>query len=115
MWGRDAQNRHHDRFATIYKIEVSEDGTSWQIVATSEDRVVPGDNQGVSRTALLKALDPGQRKKRHELMAELRKLGAPGPIEVKSGPQVGEGINGGFVSLFLNGEHGHAGQQRCPV
>jgi hypothetical protein len=115
VWGRDAQNRYHDRFATVYRVEVSEDGTNWQTVATSEDRVVPGDNQGVSRSALLKALDPTQRKKRHELLAELRKLGAPPPNQVKSGPQVGEGVNGGFASLFLNGEHGHAGKQRCPV
>jgi hypothetical protein len=54
-----------------------------------------------------------QQKQRRDLVAELKKLGAPGPNEVTSGPQVGEGINGGFSALFLNGTE--AGKQRCPV
>jgi hypothetical protein len=33
--------------------------------------------------------------------------------ELKSGPQVGDGIPGGFSSLFVNGEH--ADKNRCPV
>lgn len=32
---------------------------------------------------------------------------------VKSGPQVGEGVPGGFSTLFSNGEH--ADKRRCPV
>jgi hypothetical protein len=37
-------------------------------------------------------------------------LGADG---LKSGPQVGEGVPGGFTALFVNGLH--AGQKCCPV
>lgn len=33
--------------------------------------------------------------------------------ELKSGPQVGDRVNGGFVVPFLNGTH--AGMKRCPV
>jgi len=32
---------------------------------------------------------------------------------LKSGPQVGEGVPGGFPALFVNGIH--AGQKCCPV
>jgi hypothetical protein len=115
VWSRDAQNRYHDRVATAYKVEVSEDGRAWHTVATGEDRAAPGQDHWVSRSASVKALDPGQRRKRQELLDGLRKLGAPGPNEVKSGPQVGEGINGGFAALFLNGLPEHAGKRRCPV
>jgi len=113
VWSRDTKNRYHDRFATAYKVEVSEDGRAWHTVATGADRAAPGHDHRVSRSALLKALDPSQRKKRQELLAELRKLGAPGPNEVKSGPQVGEGINGAFAVHGLNGSLG--GRNFCPV
>ncbi len=33
--------------------------------------------------------------------------------DLKSGPQVGEGVPGGFGTLFVNGIH--AGQKCCPV
>jgi len=33
--------------------------------------------------------------------------------ELKSGPQVGTGVPGGFSTLFVNGIH--AGQKCCPV
>jgi hypothetical protein len=115
VWARDTANRHHDRIPTVYNIEASEDGRAWRTVATGKDRVAPGPGPVVFRSALVKALDPGQQKKRRELLDELRKLGAPAPNEIRSGPQVGEGVNGGFVSLFVNGEHGHAGKRRCPV
>jgi hypothetical protein len=115
VWGRDAKNRYHDRFATVYRVDVSEDGRIWQTVATGEDRAAHGPGPQFSRSTLARALDPGQRKKRQEVLAELRKLGVPGPGEGKSGPQPGEGVNGGFLALFLNGEHGHAGKYRCPV
>jgi hypothetical protein len=36
-----------------------------------------------------------------------------GADELKSGPQVGEGINGGFVVLCANGNF--AGKRCCPV
>ena len=33
--------------------------------------------------------------------------------ELKSGPQVGDRVNGGFIVQFLNGPH--ADKKRCPV
>jgi hypothetical protein len=33
--------------------------------------------------------------------------------DLKSGPQVGNGVPGGFVTTFLNGPH--ADKRRCPV
>ncbi|MCI0457199.1 MAG: hypothetical protein L0Z62_09495 [Gemmataceae bacterium] len=113
VWSRDAQNRYHDRFATAYRVEVAKDGRAWRAVATGEDRVATGQDLSVSRSALIKALDPSQRKERQGLMEELRKLGAPIPNEVRSGPQVGEGINGAFAALGLNGPL--AGKRFCPV
>jgi hypothetical protein len=67
----------------------------------------------VSRWASVQTLDAGQKKQHQELLAELRKLGVVRTSEVKSGPQVGEGVNGAFASLFLNGIH--AGKPCCPV
>jgi hypothetical protein len=115
VWSRDAAGRHHDRIPSAYKVEVSGDGRAWQTVATGEDRAVPGRDYWISRSAMVKALDPGQRKRHQGLLDELRKLGVPRPNEVKSGPQVGENVNGAFAALFLNGEQRHVGKQRCPV
>jgi hypothetical protein len=44
VWGRDqsATPRFEDRVATRYRIEASIDGTSWQLVASSEDRLARG-------------------------------------------------------------------------
>jgi len=113
VWGRDALNRCHDRVPSVYKVEVSEDGGAWQTVATGEGRAAPGRADGFSRSTLVKALSPCQQNKRQELMDELRKLGAPGPNEVKSGPQVGERVNGAFRAQGLNGPLG--GRNYCPV
>ncbi len=43
-WSRDRDNvpRYNDRLATRYRIEVSRDGTAWQPVATSDDRLAFG-------------------------------------------------------------------------
>jgi hypothetical protein len=67
----------------------------------------------VSRWAAIQALDAGRQKQHQKLLAELRKLGVTRTSEVQSGPQVGEGINGAFSALFLNGIH--AGKPCCPV
>lgn len=40
-------------------------------------------------------------------------LAASPEPELKSGPQVGSGVPGGFSTLFSNGDH--AGAKRCPV
>jgi hypothetical protein len=115
VWGRDALNRLQDRVATAYKVEVSADGRAWQTVATGEDRAAPGQDCGVSLSAAVGVLDPGRQEMRRELLEELRRLGVSRPGEVKSGPQVGEGVKGGFAALFLNGAPEHVGKQRCPV
>ena len=39
--------------------------------------------------------------------------GPAGAGDLKSGPQVGEGVPGGFPALFVNGLH--AGKKCCPV
>jgi hypothetical protein len=113
VWSRDAAGRHHDRIPSAYRIKVSEDGRAWRTVATGADRTRPGVDLWVSRSALVRALKPVQQTRRRELLEELRKLGAPGPNEVKSGPQVGEGVNGGFMAHGLNGPLG--GKRFCPV
>jgi len=82
-------------------------------VATGQDRAAPGHNPGFSRSTLVQALDAGQRQERQKLLDELAKLGAPRPNEVKSGPQVGEGINGRFAVHGLSGSLG--GRNFCPV
>jgi hypothetical protein len=38
---------------------------------------------------------------------------APAAEGVKSGPQVGDGVPGGFSALFVNGIH--TGKKCCPV
>jgi hypothetical protein len=113
VWSRDTQNRHHDRVATAYKIEVSTGGSAWTTVATAEGRAAPGQHHVISRSTLVKALDSCQQEKRQDLIAELRKLGAYWPSDVKSGPQVGEGINGKFIVRGLNTSLG--GRNYCPV
>jgi hypothetical protein len=115
MWSRDAANRHHDRVPTAYQVEVSEDGRGWRTVATSEDRELAGRDYWVSREASVKALDVDQQSRYAGVLAMLRKLGGARPIEVKSGPQVGEGVPGAFAALFLSGVPKHVGKQRCPV
>jgi hypothetical protein len=47
------------------------------------------------------------------LAAILLVAGVAGAEELKSGPQVGEGLNGKFLIECSNGKH--AGKQICPV
>ena len=44
VWGRDqsATPRFEDRVATRYRVETSLDGTTWQLVASSDDRLARG-------------------------------------------------------------------------
>ena len=39
VWGRDREGKFRDRLATAYRIEASRDGSAWQLVASSDDRV----------------------------------------------------------------------------
>lgn len=44
VWGRDKQNRYHDRIATKYKFEIqAPDSDQWEIVASSLTRLPMGD------------------------------------------------------------------------
>jgi hypothetical protein len=115
VWSRDPGGKYQDRVASVYRIELSEDGTHWQTVATDEGRPLPKVDYWVPRTAIVKVLDPKQRQQHADLIAELKKVGGSGLNGVKSGLQVGESVPGGFVSLFLNGIPMHRGHQRCPV
>jgi hypothetical protein len=42
VWGRDREGQFVDRLATRYRIDVSTDGTAWQVVASSDDRAAVG-------------------------------------------------------------------------
>lgn len=114
VWNRDSNNVHKDRIPSSYKIEVS-DGRFRQTVASGEDRAILGKDYTVLRSAAVRALDASQLRQRQEMLDELKKLGVPRPFEVKSGPQVGEYVNGAFAAQFLNGLQVHVGKQRCPV
>jgi hypothetical protein len=112
VWGRDALNRYHDRVPSSYTIEVSEDGGAWRTVASNEGRTPPGKSDGVSRAALVKALDADQQKKRAAWLNQLVELGMPRPNQYRSGPQVGDVIKA-FKVRGLNGSLG--GKNFCPV
>lgn len=115
VWSRDAAGRHHDRIPLTYSIEVSEDGKTWRTVASDEGRALPGRDYTVLRTASVKALAAGLQRQHQDLLDELRRLGAQRLEDIRSGPQVGENVNGAFAALFLNGDPRHCGKQRCPV
>ena len=42
VWGRDREDKFKDRLATQYRIDVSLDGETWQVVASSDDRAAFG-------------------------------------------------------------------------
>jgi hypothetical protein len=42
VWGRDRQQKFADRLARDYVVQVSMDGVVWQTVASSQDRLPPG-------------------------------------------------------------------------
>ena len=42
VWGRDREEKFTDRVAIRYRIDVSTDGTAWQVVASSDDRAAVG-------------------------------------------------------------------------
>ena len=39
VWGRDREGKYADRLSTEYRIEVSEDGSAWRLIASSADRL----------------------------------------------------------------------------
>ncbi len=44
VWGRDRNEKFQDRLTTRYRIDVSTDGESWQVVASSDDRAAFGSS-----------------------------------------------------------------------
>lgn len=78
QWSRDRENvpRYNDRLATRYRVEVSRDGVTWQLVASSDDRQpfggkVPG---GVTYSAA--GLPAAEASRLAELLAARKKLEA---------------------------------------
>ncbi len=71
-WARDRNGRYTDRVPTRYRIDVATEPGRWTTVATSEDRIEPGDK--ISSAALADSLDPAQREKFKNLTAEIAKL-----------------------------------------
>jgi hypothetical protein len=74
VWGRDREGKFQDRLATRYTVDVSEDGSAWRTVASSDDRVPFGgkwSDQAVSpeRKELAAHRQPLQ-KRLDELTAE---------------------------------------------
>ncbi len=53
VWGRDREGKFIDRLATRYRIDTSIDGTTWAVVASSDDRatgeVAPGPPPGLGQ------------------------------------------------------------------
>jgi hypothetical protein len=55
VWGRDLQQVYRDRLARDYRIEVSLDGKKWHIVASSADRLPPGQGTKMDESSRLRA------------------------------------------------------------
>ena len=54
-WGRDRNQVFRDRTATKYRIEVAREPGQWQLVATGDDRLAPGENPVATEQVTLKA------------------------------------------------------------
>lgn len=59
VWERDAEGQFQDRLPTAYRIEISQDGRSWQEVANGGDRFLPSES--LSADALSAAMSPAER------------------------------------------------------
>jgi hypothetical protein len=49
-WGRDREGKYQDRLATAYTVEVSPDGVTWGVVASSADRLSRGTSEPTPST-----------------------------------------------------------------
>ena len=76
-WGRDREGKYADRLATQYRIEVATEGGTWQVVATSDDRVAyqPGQPAAASE----ERLPPQVRSELAALRGRIEELGAALP------------------------------------
>ncbi len=52
VWSRDRDGKYLDRMPTRYRIDVSTDGESWQVVASSDDRLPVGSKASVQPVGL---------------------------------------------------------------
>ncbi|MCH1497633.1 MAG: DUF1549 domain-containing protein, partial [Akkermansiaceae bacterium] len=68
-WSRDQTGRINDRLAIDYKIELSVDGKSWSLAASSNDREPFGGN--ADPNAFLAKLPAPEAKRASELIAEI--------------------------------------------
>ena len=68
-WSRDRAERFSDRLAIDYKIELSVDGKSWSLAASSNDREPFGGN--ADPNAFLAKLPAPEAKRASELIAEI--------------------------------------------
>ena len=74
QWARDREGKFADRLATRYRIDVSLDGESWTVVASSDDRAAY--KPGVTTDTAPPALRPAEREswaKLSQRAADLRK------------------------------------------
>jgi hypothetical protein len=69
VWGRDRERKYADRLARDYVVQVSLDGTAWQTVATSRDRLAPGQRLAVGGEALASLV--GRQGELEKRLAEL--------------------------------------------
>ncbi|MEO2092259.1 MAG: DUF1553 domain-containing protein, partial [Gemmataceae bacterium] len=92
VWGRDRDGQFQDRLATRYRIDVSTDGTAWQVVASSDDRLAVGSKTtlppGLSRDErpewrrLSRQVDEAREKLAALIQADMAYIGKFTPPEV---------------------------------
>ena len=73
VWGRDRTSKFKDRLPTKYRIEISQDGKQWTIVARHDDRVAMGTPHDSKRTLLNNRASEGSGDP-SALIAELEEL-----------------------------------------
>jgi len=78
QWSRDRDNvpRYNDRLATRYRVEVSRDGSTWQTVATSDDRQPFGGKAPGGITYSAEGMGPVEAARLAELLATRKQLEA---------------------------------------
>ena len=92
VWGRDREDKFHDRLATRYLIEVADGPGTWRSVADSSDRQAfkPGNKKPVEFS--LKGLSTEEAKKAGPLMQEKTRLEA----KVQTAENAGRAFAGRF-------------------
>lgn len=90
-WSRDREGEYQDRLPTRYRIEASQDGTTWKTIASSDDRL-PLSSPGSAPEAVyqfdhLPSEDAARAKQLVEAIkkAESEWKGASAPVQVYAG------------------------------